>query len=432
MVISLKIWSILTNLHLVVLHVQTLVLGAVKEPVPAIAKDTQGSIEPPNQLILIALPIFFNNMRNQVETIKKKSLAITITENCNLACVYCYESAKSKATMNFDLVKSILDKEFLSDDDFEEMEIDFHGGEPFLEFDLIRDTCEYIWSRDWPKKYICYATTNGTLIHGHIKEWLHKNKERFWCGLSLDGNKLMHDLNRSDSFDKIDLKFFIENWPEQPVKMTLSPATLPYLYDGVKFIEEFGFQLSNNLAYGIDWSTQDTIDALSCELFKLVNRYAENLELPACSIVNFPIERISFSHPLSKWCGTGVTMKAYSVEGNEYPCHFFDPVTIGKEKAMLANTLSFENPEDIIDPMCKDCILLNACPTCYGSNYSETGNIALRDKNICKLNKISAQATAYLWMKKIKQHGPKKLNMDRTQYTNIINAINKIRNSLNS
>jgi len=358
---------------------------------------------------------------------KKKSLAITVTENCNLECVYCYETAKSKRSINFELAKSIIEKEFLADDGYEEMEIDFHGGEPFLEFDLIKDICEYIWSKDWPKKYLCYTTTNGTLVHGEVKEWLQKNKEYFWCGLSLDGNKLMHDLNRSNSFDKIDLKFFLDNWPEQSVKMTLSPLSLPYLYDGVKFIEDFGGKLSNNLAYGIDWNSQDNKDILSRELMKLAERYAENIDLIVCPMINFPIERVSMPNPDYKWCGTGVSMVAYSVEGKSYPCHFFDPVTIGEEKSKQSETLSFDYPEKLIDPMCEDCVLQNACPTCYGSNFLATGNPALRDKNMCELSKICAQATAYLWVKKLKKYGHKELNLSKSHYDLLINAIKKIR-----
>lgn len=91
------------------------------------------------------------------------------------------------------------------------VEILFHGGEPFIAFQRIKDICEWLWAQEWPTKYICYATTNGTLIHNEVKEWLMKNKERFIVGLSLDGTREMHNRNRSNSYDKIDIPFFIEN-----------------------------------------------------------------------------------------------------------------------------------------------------------------------------------------------------------------------------
>ncbi len=55
--------------------------------------------------------------------------------------------------------------------------------------------------------YICFATTNGTLIKDEIKEWIEQNSERFWLGLSVDGTKAMHNLNRSNSYDQIDTNF---------------------------------------------------------------------------------------------------------------------------------------------------------------------------------------------------------------------------------
>lgn len=361
---------------------------------------------------------------------KKKSLYITITERCNLNCIYCYEKNKSPKKIDYRTARKIIKKEFLIDDGFEEMEIDFHGGEPFLEFDLIKKLCEYVWTRKWSKKYICYATTNGTLVHGDIKKWLRKNKDRFWCGLSLDGNKLMHDLNRSNSFSSIDLEFFLKNWPEQEVKMTISPLTLPYLAEGVKFIEKYGFKLSNNAAYGTDWSRDDNTGILEKELMKLAEYYLENLYSKPCMILDFPIERISFKEPIAKWCGTGTAMKAYSVDGDLYPCHFFDPVTIGKEKAELSKLLIMNNVITEIDPMCEKCVLVPACPTCYGSNFAETGNIHLRDKNLCKLNKISARATAYLWVQKFKKYSISDLKIDKIRYKNIVGAIERIRKEL--
>jgi len=90
-------------------------------------------------------------------------------------------------------------------ENIEYVEILFHGGEPFMAYKRIREICEWLWAREWPVNYICYATTNGTLIHGEIKEWLLKNKHRFCLGLSLDGTRDMHNRNRSNSYEKIDI-----------------------------------------------------------------------------------------------------------------------------------------------------------------------------------------------------------------------------------
>ena len=129
--------------------------------------------------------------------------------------------------MDFPLVKKILDEALNDDENFDEYEIDFFGGEPFLKFDLIREAVYYARTTYPEKMMVFMATTNGTLVHGEIKEWLKTHSEIFVCGLSLDGTKRMHDINRSNSFDKIDVDFFAKTWPNQAMKMTISAETLP-------------------------------------------------------------------------------------------------------------------------------------------------------------------------------------------------------------
>lgn len=94
---------------------------------------------------------------------------LTFTANCNLSCVYCYETYDNKS-MSFDTTKEILDSEFkgLKNDDY--MTIDFFGEEPFLEFELIKKIVSYVQEQNikgqFLPKYRFFATTNGTLIHG--------------------------------------------------------------------------------------------------------------------------------------------------------------------------------------------------------------------------------------------------------------------------
>ena len=162
----------------------------------------------------------------------EKNVTLTLTANCNLSCVYCYEKHDDNKSMSFDTAKYILDSEFegLKNDDY--ITIDFFGGEPFLEFELIKKIVSYVREQNikgrFLPRYRFFATTNGTLIHGEIMNFLKAHKN-FYLGLSLDGTKWMHDTNRCNSFDKIDLDFFFFFYPEKQAKMTISDFTLPYL-----------------------------------------------------------------------------------------------------------------------------------------------------------------------------------------------------------
>ena len=104
---------------------------------------------------------------------KSKHISLSITERCNLNCIYCFEKSKSPQKMTFETAVEKIDFELIHSEEYKSVAVDFMGGEPFLEFDLIKKICEYYWSKqnDLPKPLTFFTTTNGTLVHGRIKEW---------------------------------------------------------------------------------------------------------------------------------------------------------------------------------------------------------------------------------------------------------------------
>lgn len=330
-----------------------------------------------------------------------KSVTLIMTEKCNLQCTYCYEQNKSPRSMSVETAKKIIDQEFEKQDEFDFIEIAFFGGEPFIEFDNIVEIVNYVESRNFTRDYGYFIITNGTLVQGRIKEWLLKHPNVI-CGLSLDGNKKMHDLNRSNSFDMIDLDFFVENYPEQEVKMTISRESLPYLYEGVKFCHEKGFLVACNLACGIDWSDRKHETILAEQLMLLIEYYLANPNITPCTILNREIKYIGYDNVIDstktrKWCGTGINIPTYGVDGEKYACQYFSPLTLGGEKAKEAKKLVFikDIPDEITDPKCVDCILKAICPTCYGENYAATGNMYIHEESRCRFTKLIIKARAY-------------------------------------
>lgn len=329
-----------------------------------------------------------------------KTVTLTLTECCNLKCRYCYEEHKTLRTMTWETAKMILDKELNQKDYSEAINFELFGGEPFLQFELIKKIVEYLKTNKAKKPFRLFVTTNGTLVHGEIQEWLKQNRYAIQCGLSLDGTKEMHDINRDNSFDKIDLDFFVKTYPEQPIKMTISKESLPFLSDGVKFCHKLGFLINCNLAYGIDWSNEENASILEKELKKLIDFYIENPEIKPCSILDSDIKMVAYDSnniKTRKWCGTGTHMHTYDVDGEVYPCQFFTPLSAGKELSEKSKCLKFceEIPDDFLDEKCRDCIVKMICPTCYGSNYISTGDLYHKDDSMCKLTKITMLARSY-------------------------------------
>jgi uncharacterized protein len=300
--------------------------------------------------------------------------------------------------MSADLALDIVRSEIEVEDDFEEVEFDFHGGEPFLQFDLIRAVCEKTWAREWRRPYLFFATTNGVLIHGEIRDWLWVNRHRIWCSLSLDGPKMVHDANRPGSFDKIDIDFFRQAWPSQTMKMTVSPATLPRLAESVIWMHENGYEFSCNLACGISWKEEDRA-ILDQQASKLVDYYSSHKHVKPCTLLSLPIELVSSSlrqKQVPQWCGIGRTMQAYDIDGSAYPCQSVIPFTDGGVKSNGGLPLGGIDPFGSMPSECNACCLRTLCRTCYAANFGQRGDPTIRDPMDCYATRLLAQSTATL------------------------------------
>ena len=359
-----------------------------------------------------------------------KYVMITLTEKCNLDCIYCYEKNKTLKTISFDLIIDLIEKELNEDDGFDMCEITLHGGEPFLEFELLKKVCEYIWSKQYSKKYYFFASTNGTLVHGEIKDWLYTNRDKFICGLSIDGNKPMQDVNRNNSFDDIDVDFFVHTWPKQEVKATISHLSLPYYADGIIYLQEKGFKVSDNFAYGLEWSNEQYSEILLSQLIKLMDYYLENPEQDPSRLLSVKLDYLAYDYDDDRTCGIGKGMKVYDVDGEQYACHFFEPLAIGHERAQKSRKIDFSKLETYSDPECQSCGFRKICPTCYGANYSANENVAIRDKNMCDLTKISAIATAKFMYEKICRYGIESISKDVEKQKALLVGIEKVQELL--
>ena len=363
-----------------------------------------------------------NNTDNRVFQIM-----LIITHSCNLNCIYCYEKKRDYATTDKEKLKVII-AEYLNSDKYDEIIIEFFGGEPWLKKKLIIEICEWTWSKEWKNKYRFFTSTNGTLIHNELQDWLHKHNKQFSCGLSLDGKPFTHNYNRNNSYEKIDIDFFLTNWPNQPVKMTIDPSSLASLADNVIYIHRLGFTLAGtNFAEGLDWSKNEYIRILSHELNKLVKFYLNNPEIPVAPILNIPIEMCEYERMRipNKYCAVRSLM-AFDVDGQAYPCNFITPMTFTHEQLNKLSMSDFYDDNNLIDDYCyHNCYFYSICPNCYGANFLVNGKISERDKTKCNLIKIQSYYASALHAQKIIQN--KKSDWDKSVISSRIKAINKIK-----
>lgn len=365
----------------------------------------------------------------------KRNVTITTNENCNLNCIYCYENKKSNKSFDVEKAKVKLNQ-ILNDVSGGGTTISFHGGEPFLAFGKIKELCEWLWSNNFKEPYRCFATTNGTLIHGEIQEWLYQHRNKFICSLSLDGNREMQNVNRSNSFDQIDIPFFIKTWPFQGIKMTISQKTISSLADGIIFLHGLGIpDIRANLSEMTDWSSDEYLSIYKRELRKLAAFYLENPKVKTCSLFNVPFFKTLEESDPQKWCGVGEA-PSFDIDSDQlYPCHLFYPSVCGKVKSEASKDLDFSKLETYISGECSNCAFLRICPTCYGANYIERGHPALRDMAMCKFHKVRfAIAAEFEYDRISKALQSSEVTMDqptRVRHYRIIEGIKKIIPQLN-
>lgn len=325
---------------------------------------------------------------------KRKILQLVITERCNLDCVYCYEQNKDVKRMPVEVALSAIENEFRQGD-FDELEIDFHGGEPLLAFKEIQEICEWTWSKKWPKPYTFFATTNGILIRGKIREWFRHNRQRFCLGLSWDGTPAMQDQNRSNSSSAIDVDFFFQNWPSQPFKMTVSPLTLGDLSEGVFYMHNRGYSFTASFAYGVVWP-DDSPMILERELALLNEYYLSNPNIVPVNLAVLPIEFIDRDDKYRKQCGVGSSMSCIGREGKKYPCHMFMPSSSGVEVEDLTALFSMFSGGMRLEKQCEECKLVQICQPCYGLSRARFGDMAVREPMHCAFTKSRARSSTWL------------------------------------
>lgn len=357
------------------------------------------------------------------------SPSICVTHRCNLNCIYCYQKHDNKSRMTFETAKGVIDWIFQNvPENRNGIEINIIGGEPLLEFDLIKEMVEYTRYIRPKEPYLYYATTNGTLLTEDMKLWFTKNRDSFWLGLSLDGDRETHNYNRSNSFDKMDIDFFRKNWPGQSVKMTLSDFSLKNLAHDIKFIHSLGFPIRgvNEFEGDFNWDKDEYIKTLIPQLKELVNFYVENDELGIDQLLNLHLNYCeSRSREKKKWCGIGDDAPFFDIDGRKYPCNYITPMTFSDEQIEELQKVDYKNVDNFIDDECyNNCYIYPICPTCAGACFLSNNTFKKRTKSRCRTQKLITLFAADIQAKRIiKNH--KRYDKNMLFYT--IKAIKKIK-----
>lgn len=364
-----------------------------------------------------------------------KTITFIVTKDCQLACKYCYLVGKNEnEKMTFDIAKKaidyILDNENISNT--ESGIWDFIGGEPFLEIDLIDQICDYIKktmyqkNHHWFNSYRFSFSTNGINYHSSkVQKFIAKNHNHLSIGITIDGTKRKHDLNRiwkgetpeRGSYEDVvrNIPLWLEQFPNGGTKVTISSADLPYIKESVLHLYSLGIHEVNiNVVFEDVWIEGDDV-LFEHQLIKLADDIIDN-ELYRDNVCSFFSENIG--KPLDQrldnqnWCGAG-RMLAVDSAGNFYPCTRFAGYSLrDKKPIIIGNTtegidwnklrpfLSLDRISQS-SPECIDCEVAGGCAWCQGENYdaASSDTIFQRSTAICKMHKARVRANNYYWNK---------------------------------
>ena len=193
---------------------------------------------------------------------KPQAVTMLLTNDCNLACSYCFESNKGKDYMPKEMALDILKATYNPVDPMAGIfTLNMFGGEPLMNWDTFKAVCDYVLENNL--KIRITATTNLTLLTEEMIDYI--DELSIPVLVSVDGIKEVHDKHRCNSFDKVienmkklidrDLGYLIE------ARMTVAPDTAKYMYESVKMLVDLGINnIANVPASDLDWDAQSIQD----------------------------------------------------------------------------------------------------------------------------------------------------------------------------
>lgn len=332
------------------------------------------------------------NRQECVSEVCEESVGLLMTYRCNLDCKYCYIHTKHNKDMSLDMAKSIIEPFLMKKAG--PVDITFMGGETLLAIDVIRPLVEWTKLNKWNRKYRFLGSTNGTLLTEELKQWFTENKKFVILGLSYDGLPSVQVNNRGNN--NVDVDFFINTWPKQPIQMTINEDSVSQMAEGVKYLLEKGAVVHPNVAFEAkDWS-DIKIQEYAHQLNELIYYYNSHCGLPIIS---------QFSHNLIEYancidntkkqceiCGVGNGLQVFDIDGNSYPCHMLSPLVLQGEKLQKIKEGFIPKVTNYADPRCSKCPFRLACATCIGCNYIYRGHVSKRDKTHCRIMKVEVKA----------------------------------------
>jgi len=359
-----------------------------------------------------------------------------------MACEYCYQHNKDGKPMSIEIGKKIVD--FLFEQDAKNSRyvnadcahgiiLDFIGGEPLLEIDLIDQIMDYFMStalstnHRWAANFMISMSSNGNnYFNPAVIEFMNKWYGRVSIGITIDGNQELHDSCRkfkdgSPSYEYAAAAFkdAKQRFNQHGTKLTISKKNLQYLSKAcVDMIDTFDLQyLQANPVFEAEWNN-DEARLYYEELKKLADWLIDTGRWETTWLAFFS-DYIGHALPEDddrNFCGGAGLMLAFDVDGTIYPCLRYSPISVGNELAKqyvigdldagVGETSCTREFMDCLECItrrsmstdeCWNCPIASGCATCTAWQFEHFGDGNHRCTYICPMHKARVMATSYFY-----------------------------------
>lgn len=377
--------------------------------------------------------------RNTWRQNEAQQLSFVVTQDCNLRCKYCYMVGKNNEhKMRFETAKKIIDyfvdhKDDLFDSDY--LILDFIGGESLLEIELIDQIVDYFRLTTYQKRSVWFGhfrislESNGILFDSEaVQKFLRKNKNLVAVGITIDGTKKKHDLQRvfpngEGSYEMVEknYKMAVQQGVTRDTKVTFGHEDLKYIKESIIHLWSMGIKnVPANIVYEDVWQEGD--DQIYEEQLEALADYVIDQNLWNEYNTTLFSDTLGFKETDDKMdaaiCGTG-NMYCVDANGDIYNCvRFMDYSLNGKPSKKIGDidqgvdldrkrALSTLFQKYISEQKCIDCRVSMGCTYCAGNNYdaSKTNTLFYRATAICEMHKARVRANNYFWAKLYNQYG---------------------------
>jgi len=364
-------------------------------------------------------------------------IQLSITQACNLACIYCYaeasgSNAKNKL-MSYETAKCAIDYLIANrKDSVDTLPVQFFGGEPLMNFELIKQVivgCKLITKKSGIK-FKFGISTNCTLLTEEVQDFLVEN--RFSVLLSIDGDEETHNCQRPfrdgrasykqaiDNALSLNKKFLKNKCGAPRIRANLINGTATQLAKFTEIFTAMGFK-SIDVApiisrpgdankFALDEQAWEEWHKQSDELLLEWLKYAVKNEIIENSYINRQVQRkLSLLKSQRLYggvrCGVGRNTNIVDADGNIFPCHRYpglDKYIIGNIYIGIDRDKVSKYYDGIMNSMlenCGNCWMRNKCGgPCPWQVSANEGNICPSDKFSCDERKHSFKQAAYLYV----------------------------------